>query len=104
MRLSPLKTPEKPDIAADSMIAVVQSLSVDHLSLFSLKQPVKTFFTEMLNFFKNFDMHRDDTDATPMQQRRKTEMRPRYHHSEPTLNISRDPQVNETFVYRSSGT
>ena len=41
-------------------------------------------------------MHRDETDATPMQQRRKTDMRPRYHHSEPTLNISREPQVYQT--------
>ena len=58
----------------------------------------------MLNFFKNFDMHRDETDATLMQQRRKTDMRPRYHHSEPTLNISREPQVYQSSTGRSSGT
>ena len=77
------------------MIAVVQSLSVS-LPLFTLKQPVQT--VEILNFFKNFDMHRDETDAVPMQQRRKTETRLRY--SEPALNISRDTQVNKFMAHR----
>lgn len=70
----------------------------------SLNQPVDPFLvrTKMLNFFKKFDKNRDGNDEIIMQQRRQRDTRGlRYRHSEPTLNISREPQVNQRSTHNS---